>query len=255
MPGNFTKTKVDSRIAAAAVLIATAIGVSALTATLIPQAGSGNFYASGDITVPTKPACPVDQNDSTGKYTYYCDIEKSCRYDKGTKLDEYSCTNSGDVCCKVKIDSCPAGTEKWGDYCCKPEEKAEKLGVKFCEPKDCGDGKKLCGGADKSTCCNATDGCGVATVYKLGFPVGTVAICLPKPDCDKPCGTDNDGKKVCCGDNQQCGEKNGVPFCQSSSCPTGQALCKGTGNYEGTQRCCAVGACSTYPSGAPICDN
>jgi len=50
MPDNFTKTKVGSRVAAAAVLIATVIGVSALTATLIPSTGSGKFYGSGDTT-------------------------------------------------------------------------------------------------------------------------------------------------------------------------------------------------------------
>ena len=261
MPGNFTKTKVDSRVAAAAVLIATAIGVSALTATLIPQAGSGKFYASGDkITLPPAPPHPPACCYDGKKDAKWVNSSSECKnYDRRATYcgAEYAVAtpagSAGECICK----RCPDGYTQNGDVCCNNLTETPgstyvplKGTIYYCKPKTCTDPNKpyLCKGSTQDACCQAAANC---TTNYLG-----VAYCLDNDGCKKGdtgyC-TDN----LCCETNEECKSQNGIYWCQpkdQSSCATGQTYCVGTGDYTDRHKCCNSGTtCRHHPNGYPYC--
>lgn len=266
-----TKTKVNNKTVFATIVTVIIITAAFVALSMLPTAKG--LYATGSAPVPQKKICPVgDYYPKDGHFVYICEQEDKARYSCDSRLtdeDDYRCvdangvTDSNQICCLEKAPACPTGLQRCGDYCCTQGQECESVcGVSFCTTPPPATNcptqyPKLCGpadDADRNTCCKQEESCGWSKVGLL-MCKAKVAVCVPPGDCDKPCGETDDGKKVCCSENQQCKVTNGIPTCMPKDpevCnPETEDFCQG----GGFQRCCPKGTCRYQPGDdSPYCD-
>ncbi len=278
MPPKLTLTKTKNKTAIMAVtfvaIAAVAIGIGFAATKMAFSFPSLCFQIFGQ-TVCATPQEP-EPNPTVCCFTmgklapFNCDImiphlpmpKSTCEAERETSSEVHVCSNL--EACSPPAGTCPPNYTLNGDACCAPGEESDShLGYKFCRPTEqsCQSPNTLCRGipdkdGDKvqNNCCSPDQRCAQASY--MGMRAG---YCIPNRTCSNPCGRTRDGQSICCGDNEECKDRLGLPpFCQPkrTNVPPCKTLCVGTGGYSDRTKLCDMAKaeeCMRHPSGYPYC--
>ena len=178
----------------------------------------------------------------------------------------------GNSCCDKVSEQCCAKNSGLAPTCCPKTDTCTETnrnvgGINIfknsCSGDACAPGKSKCTttnwGIPNSVCCDTVkETCTYVNLIIEGKS-RAVAYCKKKlPNCPVPCGTDGEGKQICCDSTDRCETQGGAPICQANSCKVGDELCKGNVQINPDQTypysiCCPKNTCLIQPDGFPKC--